>query len=125
MRLFQGYFAPGALSVYLITLASITETVFARPSPEPKASWVRKGHGRKAISDVLKGKRDLRRSTSSSSNETASCGGTVAAQVSAPKVNVWAELEDTDAAAVVKWLFSQAEFNLTTTDNATEWDNSV
>lgn len=126
MRLPRVLSAPGALSVYLITLASITGDVLARPSPEPKAAWVRKGHGRKAISDVLRGKRDhIRRSTSSSANETESCVGTQAAQLSAPKVNVWAELEDTDAAAVVAWLFSQPEFNLTTTENATEWDNSV
>lgn len=126
MRLSNFITGPGGLSLYLITLASLTENVLARPSPEPKASWVRKGHGRKAISDVLKGKRDnLRWSVPSPSNITKSCVGTPAAQVSAPKVNVWAELEDTDAAAVVAWLFSQPEFNLTTTENATEWDNTV
>lgn len=118
--------AYGALGVYLITLASIGEHVLARPSPEPKASWIRKGQGRKAISDVLRGKRDnLRRSTTSSTNETESCAGALAAQISAPKVNVWAELEESDAAAVVAWLFSQPELNLTVTENATEWDNTV
>lgn len=126
MRLARIIPAPGALSICLITLASITELALARPSPEPKAAWVRKGHGRKAISDVLKGKRDhLRRSSPSPPNQTESCVGTQAAQLSAPKVNVWAGLEDSDAAAVVAWLFSQPEFNLTTTENATEWDNSV
>lgn len=123
MKLSLGFSAPGALSVYLVTLASVG--ALARPSPEPKSAWVRKGHGRKAISDVLKGKRDLRRSTSTPLNTTASCAGALAAEVSAPKVNVWAEIEGTDAAAVVSWLFSQPEFNLTTTENATEWDNSV
>lgn len=126
MRLSKVVSGPGALSVYLVALASITEHVLARPSPEPKASWVRKGQGRKAISDVLRGKRDnLRRSVPSPANETESCVGTPAAQLSAPKVNVWAELEETDAAAVVAWLFSQPEFNLTITENATEWDNTV
>lgn len=126
MRLSRVVSGPGALSVYLVTLASITQHVLARPSPEPKASWVRKGQGRKAISDVLRGKRDhLRRSVPSPANETESCVGTPAAQLSAPKVNVWDELEETDAAAVVAWLFSQPEFNLTTTENATEWDNTV
>lgn len=126
MRLSRVISASGAVSVYMITLASVTELVLARPSPEPKASWVRKGHGRKAISDVLRGKRDsLRRSASSPRDETESCAGTAAAEISAPKVNVWAELEDTDAAAVVAWLFGRPEFNLTTSDNATEWDNTV
>lgn len=126
MRLSKIISASGALSVYLITLASLTEHALARPSPEPKASWVRKGQGRKAISNVLRGKRDhLRRSVSSPANETESCVGTAAAQLSAPKVNVWAEIEEADAAAVVAWLFGQSEFNLTTTENATEWDNTV
>lgn len=126
MRLSNFPTAPGALSLYLIAFGSLAENVLARPSPEPKASWVRKGHGRKALSDVLKGKRDnLRRSVQSSSNATESCVGSLAAQISAPKVNVWAELEGTDAAAVVAWLFSKPEFNLTTTENATEWDNTV
>lgn len=126
MRLSRSISASGALSTYLITLASITEHVLALPSPEPKASWVRKGQGRKAISDVLRGKRDnLRRSVSSPANETESCVGALAAQLSAPKVNVWAEIEEADAAAVVAWLFSQPDFNLTTTENATEWDNTV
>lgn len=124
MRLFNAIHAPGTLGVCLITLACIADNVLARPSPEPKAAWVRKGQGRKAISDVLRGKRDnLRRSQPS--NETESCVGAAAAQLSAPKVNVWAELVETDAAAVVAWLFSQSEFNLTTTENATEWDNTV
>ncbi|KAG8156734.1 hypothetical protein KVR01_013339 [Diaporthe batatas] len=126
MRLSNFPTAPGALTFYLGTFGLLSESVLARPSPEPKASWVRKGHGRKALSDVLKGKRDnLRRSVQSPSNETGSCAGSLAAPISAPKVNVWAELEDTDAAAVVAWLFNQPEFNLTTAENATEWDNTV
>jgi hypothetical protein len=126
MRLCNFITAPGGVSLYLLTISSLTENVLARPSPEPKASWVRKGHGRKAISNVLKGKRDnLRRSAPAPSNVTGSCAGAAAGQISAPKLNVWAELEDTDAAAVVAWLFSQPEFNLTTTEKATEWDNTV
>lgn len=125
MRLSQGVSASSAVTLSLATLSLLAQDVFARPSPEPKASWVRKGHGRKAISDVLKGKRDLRRSTIAPRNESTSCAGTLAAEVTAPKENVWGELVDTDAAAVAAWLFTQSEFNLTMSGDATAWDNSV
>lgn len=125
MRLSQGVSASSAVTLSLATLSLLAQDVFARPSPEPKASWVRKGHGRKAISDVLKGKRDLQRSTIAPRNESTSCAGTLAATVTAPKENVWGELVSTDAAAVAAWLFTQSEFNLTVSENATAWDNSV
>lgn len=125
MRLSQGVSASSAVTLSLATLSLLAQDVFARPSPEPKASWVRKGHGRKAISDVLKGKRDLRRSTIATRNESTSCAGTLAAEITAPKANVWSELIESDAVAVAAWLFNQSEFNLTATENATAWDNSV
>ncbi|KUI65756.1 Amiloride-sensitive amine oxidase [copper-containing] [Cytospora mali] len=125
MKLSQGLTASSAVTLSLATLSLLAQDVFARPSPEPKASWIRKGHGRKAISDVLRGKRDLRRSTIAPRNESASCAGTLAADVTAPKKNVWGELADTDAAAVAAWLFAQPEFNLTVSERATAWDNSV
>lgn len=88
----------------------------------------RKGHGRKAISNVLKGKRDARLNTFAYRNDTSassSCAGVGAAAITAPKTNVWDQLEDVDAAGVVAWLFAQPEFNLTVSENATAWDNSV
>lgn len=111
----------------LATVACLIQTVSGRPSPEPKASWVRKGHGRKAISNVLKGKRDARLNAVAPRNETASssCAGAAAVEITAPKRNVWDQLKDVDAAAVVAWLFAQPEFNLTVSENATAWDNSV
>lgn len=60
-----------------------------------------------------------------SRNESTSCAGTLPAEITAPKENVWSEMADTDAAAVAAWLFAQPEFNLTVTENATAWDNSV
>lgn len=125
MRLSQDVSTASALTLSLATLSLLAQDVFARPAPEPKSAWVRKGHGRKAISDVLKGKRDLRRSTVVPRNESSSCAGTLATELTAPKKNVWGGLEDTDAVAVVAWLFAQPEFNLTVTENATAWDNSV
>lgn len=106
----------------LAALGLLAQGVFARPSPEPKSSWVRKGYGRKAISNMLKGKREARLT---SRDETQSCAGTAAVEITAPKKNVWDQLDDIDAAAVVAWLFAQPEFNLTVSENATAWDNTV
>lgn len=125
MRLSPGVSASSAVTLSLATLGLLAEDVFARPSPEPKASWVRKGHGRKAISNILKGKRDVQRSTIAPRNESTSCAGAMPVEITAPKENVWNEMIDTDAAAVAAWLFAQPEFNLTVTENATAWDNSV
>lgn len=126
MRLFDQVSAPSAVALSLISLCLLVNNVSARPSPEPKASWVRKGSGRKAISNMLKGKRDSRLSALYPRNETQqSCAGTGAVSITAPKQNIWDQLADTEAAGVVAWLFAQPEFNLTVAENATAWDNSV
>lgn len=116
-----------SVALALATGALLAQSASGLPSPEPKASWVRKGHGRKAISDVLKGKRDARLNAVLPRNETtlSSCAGTAAVEITAPKQNIWDQLEDVDAAGVVAWLFEQPEFNLTVSENATAWDNSV
>lgn len=117
---------PGSTPLTLATFTLLAQNVSGRSSPEPKASWVQKAHGRKAISNVLKGKRDVRINTVVARNETAaSCAGTSAIKITAPKQNIWDQLEDVDAAGVVAWLFAQPEFNLTVAENATAWDNSV
>lgn len=115
-----------AATLALTTLCFLVDDVLGRPSPEPKSAWVRnKSHGRKVLSDILRGKRDLQRSVVRSWNESATCAELSATAVTAPKDNLWSELDDTDAAAIVAWLFAQPEFNLTVSDNATEWDNTV
>ena len=55
----------------------------------------------------------------------AACAAPVAQVVSAPKQNIWAGLTDVEAAGVTQWLFSQKSLNLTTTEDAGEWDNTV
>lgn len=123
MRLSSSLSAASATTLSLATLGLLVQDGLARPSPEPKASWVRKGHGRKAISNVLKGKRDAR--VAQRSDNVTSCAGTAAVEITAPKANVWDQLNDVDAAGVVAWLFAQPEFNLTVSENATAWSNSV
>ena len=53
------------------------------------------------------------------------CQNNGAKLISAPHPNVWEGLTDSEAASVVSWLFNQTELNLTTTDDATAWDNTM
>lgn len=72
---------------------------------------------------MLKGKRDLR--LAQRSENTTSCAGTGATEITAPKANIWDQLDDVEAAGVVAWVFAQPEFNLTVSENATAWTNSM
>lgn len=123
MRLPSSISPASAVILSLATLGLLAQDGLARPSPEPKAAWVRKGHGRKAVSNVLKGKRDAR--IAKRSHNTTSCAGTGATGITAPRANVWDQLDNVDAAGVVSWLFAQPEFNLTVSENATAWSNTV
>lgn len=129
MRLLDVISSGSSAALTLATCGILAQVATARPSPEAKASWVRKGHGRKAISNVLKGKRDARLNSVRSWNGTAGsssfCAAPAAVEITAPKENVWDQLQDVDAAGVVAWLFAQPEFNLTISEDATAWDNSV
>ncbi|KUL83286.1 hypothetical protein ZTR_09131 [Talaromyces verruculosus] len=42
-----------------------------------------------------------------------------------PKDNVWDGLTGEETASVVKWLFQQTDLNLTTSEKAGEWDNTI
>lgn len=106
-----------------VLVGLLAQDVLALPGPKPKSSWVRKGGGRgkRQIHNVLRqraeGRRDL--------NETATCAEALAAPIKAPKANVWGPMTDDEAAAVVAWLFAQGDLNLTVSDDAGAWDNSV
>lgn len=127
MKLLGSTPAGSSIVLALATGAFLAGIVSARPSPDSKASRIQKGSGRKHISNVLKGKRDSRLSAIRPRNETSptSCAGTGATEITAPKKNVWDTLDDVDAANIVSWLFAQPEFNLTVSEDATSWDNSV
>lgn len=127
MKLLGSTPASSSIVLALATGAFLVQSASSRPSPDPKTSRLQKGFGRKAISNVLKGKRDARLNTVQPRNGTlpTSCAGTGATEITAPKENVWNTLDDVDAASVVSWLFAQPEFNLTVSENATSWDNTV
>lgn len=123
MRLSQGIPAASAATVSLATLGLLVQDSLARPHLESKADWVRNGHGRKAVSDVLKGKRDAR--LAHRSDNTTSCADTGATAITAPKINLWNQMEGAEAADLLSWLFAQPELNLTVSEQATSWDNTM
>ena len=43
----------------------------------------------------------------------------------APFVNIWAQLSNDEAAQTVAFMHAQPDLNLTRTENATSWDNSI
>lgn len=88
----------------------------------PKAPWAQqrtKGHGRKALAHAMS-KRQL-----SNSSEPADCVVHDPNDVDAPKENIWSGLTGPEAAGVTEWLFAQTELNLTQSENATSWDNTM
>lgn len=97
-------------------------TVSALPSPQPKSAWARQARQRKGM---LKGLKRWTNATYSPGYSGSSCIDNEAAALTAPKSNVWAGLTDYEAAIVTTWLFAQPELNLTVSDDAGEWDNSV
>jgi primary-amine oxidase len=53
------------------------------------------------------------------------CVAPGAQAISAPSTNVWSSLTSVEAAFVAAWLFAQPSLNLTSIEDAGEWDNSL
>lgn len=105
-----------------VLVGLLAQDVLGRPSPDPKSAWVRKGgRGKRQLHAALKQSAEVRRDV----NETASCTEALAAPIKAPKANIWGQLTNDEAASVVAWLFAQKDLNLTVSDNAGSWDNTV
>ncbi|KAK4540507.1 hypothetical protein LTR36_009145 [Oleoguttula mirabilis] len=88
-------------------------------APQPKAAWVRGARQRLAKSSKWNSKRQYTQANGSACIETAPSG------FKAPKDNIWSGLTNWEAASVTKWLFEQTELNLTLSDDAGDWDNSI
>jgi len=108
-------------SFAILVLALFPGDAFSRPDPQPKSDWVR-ARQRKGM---IKGIKRWTNDTWSSPSSSPSCSDNHALGVTAPKTNIWGGLSDIEAASVTRWLFSRPELNLTTTDDAGEWDNSI
>ncbi|KAI5363237.1 putative copper amine oxidase [Septoria linicola] len=101
----------------LLTFSTLPISVFA--IPKPKAPWVQAARSRLVKSTSARTNISKRWSNSSICTESGP------AAISAPKTNIWAGLTDDEAASVTYWLFHQTDLNLTTSDVAGEWDNTV
>ncbi|KAK3989769.1 putative copper amine oxidase [Cladorrhinum sp. PSN332] len=112
--------SPRAVAACILVLSSVANDVVALPSA--KAPWVRNAYAKKKMTDHVKRAigGNLPRST-----EPVLCSDTIATEITAPKANVWKHLADYETAAVVEWLFQQPDLNLTTTDKAGTWDNTI
>lgn len=97
----------------ILLLASLSEA-----KPRPKAPWVRGARHRLAKSSNIN--KVAKRFVNGSA-----CHEAGAEDFRAPHSNVWSGLTDKEAADVTKWLFAQKNLNLTVSENATEWSNSI
>ncbi|ETS83998.1 hypothetical protein PFICI_05874 [Pestalotiopsis fici W106-1] len=118
--------SPGAAATAVLALLSSADLVLARPSPEPKVparmKWTNQ-RGKKVARTVLRNVLEGR--TFTNSFAIAACSTSQANAISAPYDNVWVGLSDAEAVSVVAWLFGQESLNLTETEDAGEWDNTV
>ncbi|KAK0648916.1 copper amine oxidase [Cercophora newfieldiana] len=117
--------SPRAIAASALLLGSLAQGVLAAPSP--KADWVRKGPGGSNGYFKKKAHDHIRRAVDGGRRaaELESCAETTTTTITAPKPNPWAPLTNDETAAVVAWLFAQADLNLTVVENATSWDNSI
>lgn len=53
------------------------------------------------------------------------CGPSPPASIKAPKRNLWGQLSEQEVGSVVDWLFGQQGLNLTHTEDAGDWDNTM
>jgi primary-amine oxidase len=86
----------------------------------PKAPWVEqyaRTRGRKAFTSSVS-KRNV-------TEDPADCVVQNAQTTDAPKKNIWGGLTGEEASGVVSWLFAQPELNLTASEKAGNWDNTM
>lgn len=101
-----------------LTVALLVSNAAALPGTKwAPAAQRAKAQGRKALGASFD-KRAMHQPRSE-------CQMTNATQIKAPKSNIWADLSKTETASVVKWLFGQSDLNLTVTDEAGPWDNTL
>ena len=100
----------------VIALLLLTSLVDARP--RPKAAWMRGARSRLAKSS------NVNRFTERYANGSA-CHASAPEDFQAPHLNIWSGLTDKEAADITKWLFAQTDLNLTVSENATSWSNSI
>lgn len=103
-----------------LVLGSLVNDVLARPpSSNPNSAWKHGPGPKKMAHDIKRAVQGHKRAEPSS---PCTVGSTA---VQAPKANPWKSLSNEETAAIVEWLFAQKDLNLTTTEEATNWDNTM
>lgn len=107
-------------SMKLLTAAFlIFGTLVPTAAGLPKAPWVQqrtKGHGRKLFGASIEKRGQKVRDD---------CVVKAALDIDAPKENIWAGLTEPEAVSIVEWMFAQPELNLTASEDAGSWDNTL
>jgi primary-amine oxidase len=86
----------------------------------PKAPWVEqyaRTRGRKSFTSSI-----ARRNVT---EDPPDCVIQNAQLTQAPKKNIWGSLTGDEASGIVSWLFAQPELNLTESEKAGNWDNTM
>jgi primary-amine oxidase len=99
--------------LYLVLSSSLVEAL-------PKAPWVEqyaRTRGRKSFASAVT-KRNV-------TADPLDCVIQNAQKTEAPKKNIWGGLTAAEASGVVSWLFAQPELNLTESEKAGNWDNTM
>ncbi|KAL4749209.1 hypothetical protein BDW72DRAFT_195030 [Aspergillus terricola var. indicus] len=114
--------------IALLLVGSLAGDVVATKL-DPSRDLVRqKSRGRKNQMRSLVGRsyQHITHQSRAYANQYASpCQATPPQEINAPKENVWYGLTDDETADVAKWLFGRPELNLTSTEDAGEWDNTI
>ncbi|KAL4785483.1 copper amine oxidase [Aspergillus varians] len=117
---------PGGIASLLL-IGSLVGDVLANKL-DPSAELVRqKSRGRKALMRSLQGRSSQAPDYSKihKARSESLCEDSAPQEINAPKENVWYGLTGDETAAVANWLFGRPELNLTTTENASDWDNTI
>ncbi|KAF7520045.1 hypothetical protein G7054_g12903 [Neopestalotiopsis clavispora] len=116
--------SPKALSALTLAFLSSAELAQARPDPKiySKTEWSH-NRGKKVARTAIR--RALEKHSFNETIVSPGFNGVTPYETTAPYDNVWGGLADEEAASVIAWLFAQPSLNLTVSENATNWDNSI
>ncbi|KAL2843196.1 copper amine oxidase [Aspergillus pseudodeflectus] len=114
----------------LLLIGSLAGDVLANKLDKSAQTVRQKNRGRRALMRSLESRSNQHPSdrwNGKPPNEESAltCEDTPPQEINAPKENVWYGLTDDETADVAKWLFGRPELNLTTSEIAGEWDNTI
>jgi primary-amine oxidase len=114
----------------LLLIGSLASDVLANKLDKSAQAVRQKNRGRRALMRSLESRSNQhpndRWDGKPPTGESAStCEDTPPQEINAPKENVWYGLTDDETADVARWLFGRPELNLTTSEIAGEWDNTM